>query len=143
MEDEDSILPRKLQVALEHILEQRNDLACDQDGGPLDCVHGKCQGLGTTGRWLSESRVRRRGWVGCSRVLDFIPAIIAGVSHSLHLGSKREKRTTLSALSLGRSQAAVEGGSLRSVTDLASGPPTPLTVTASVPLARARVQFLE
>ncbi|XP_021020460.1 DENN domain-containing protein 2A isoform X1 [Mus caroli] len=40
MEDEDSILPRKLQVALEHILEQRNDLACDQDGGPLDCVHG-------------------------------------------------------------------------------------------------------
>lgn len=44
MEDEDSILPRKLQVALEHILEQRNDLTCDQDGGPLDCVHGKCQG---------------------------------------------------------------------------------------------------
>ncbi|KAK7818097.1 hypothetical protein U0070_014692 [Myodes glareolus] len=40
MEDEDSILPRKLQVALEHILEQRNGLACDQDGGPLDCVHG-------------------------------------------------------------------------------------------------------
>ncbi|XP_055458015.1 DENN domain-containing protein 2A [Psammomys obesus] len=40
MEDEDSILPRKLQVALEHILEQRNDLAYDQDGGPLDCVHG-------------------------------------------------------------------------------------------------------
>ncbi|XP_041531644.1 DENN domain-containing protein 2A-like isoform X1 [Microtus oregoni] len=40
MEDEDSILPRKLQVALEHILEQRNDLACDQDGSPLDCVHG-------------------------------------------------------------------------------------------------------
>ncbi|KAL6030190.1 hypothetical protein STEG23_030443, partial [Scotinomys teguina] len=40
MEDEDSILPRKLQVALEHILEQRNDLACDQDGGPLNCVHG-------------------------------------------------------------------------------------------------------
>ncbi|XP_052029453.1 DENN domain-containing protein 2A isoform X1 [Apodemus sylvaticus] len=40
LEDEDSILPRKLQVALEHILEQRNDLACDQDGGPLDCVHG-------------------------------------------------------------------------------------------------------
>ncbi|XP_008821734.1 DENN domain-containing protein 2A isoform X2 [Nannospalax galili] len=40
MEDEDSILPRKLQVALEHILEQRNDLACDQDGGPLDYMHG-------------------------------------------------------------------------------------------------------
>lgn len=54
MEDEDSILPRKLQVALEHILEQRNDLACDQDGGPLDCVHGKCQGLGTTSQWLTE-----------------------------------------------------------------------------------------
>ncbi|XP_048196296.1 DENN domain-containing protein 2A isoform X2 [Perognathus longimembris pacificus] len=40
MEDEDSILPRKLQAALEHILEQRNELACDQDGGPLDCTYG-------------------------------------------------------------------------------------------------------
>ncbi|XP_008592855.1 PREDICTED: DENN domain-containing protein 2A, partial [Galeopterus variegatus] len=40
MDDEDSILPRKLQVALEHILEQRNDLACDQDEGPPDCKHG-------------------------------------------------------------------------------------------------------
>ncbi|XP_037691950.1 DENN domain-containing protein 2A isoform X2 [Choloepus didactylus] len=40
MDDEDSILPRKLQVALEHILEQRNDLASDQDEGPLDCRHG-------------------------------------------------------------------------------------------------------
>ncbi|CAH7470677.1 Dennd2a [Phodopus roborovskii] len=40
MEDEDSILPRKLQVALEHILEQRNDLACDPDGGPLGYGHG-------------------------------------------------------------------------------------------------------
>ncbi|XP_051819490.1 DENN domain-containing protein 2A isoform X2 [Antechinus flavipes] len=40
MEDEDSILPRKLQVALEHILEQRNDLASDQDEGPLDCKYG-------------------------------------------------------------------------------------------------------
>ncbi|XP_033620394.1 DENN domain-containing protein 2A isoform X2 [Fukomys damarensis] len=40
MEDEDSILPRKLQVALEHILEQRNELACDQDGGAPDCEHG-------------------------------------------------------------------------------------------------------
>ncbi|XP_037370347.1 DENN domain-containing protein 2A isoform X1 [Talpa occidentalis] len=40
MDDEDSILPRKLQVALEHILEQRNDLASDQDEGPLDCKHG-------------------------------------------------------------------------------------------------------
>ncbi|XP_066218979.1 DENN domain-containing protein 2A isoform X1 [Saccopteryx leptura] len=36
MDDEDSILPRKLQVALEHILEQRNDLASDQDEGPPD-----------------------------------------------------------------------------------------------------------
>lgn len=41
MEDEDSILPRKLQVALEHILEQRNELACDQDAGPLDGSPGK------------------------------------------------------------------------------------------------------
>ncbi|XP_077003815.1 DENN domain-containing protein 2A isoform X2 [Tamandua tetradactyla] len=40
MDDEDSILPRKLQVALEHILEQRNDLASDQDEGPLDYRHG-------------------------------------------------------------------------------------------------------
>ncbi|XP_014316308.2 DENN domain-containing protein 2A [Myotis lucifugus] len=40
MDDEDSILPRKLQVALEHILEQRNDLASDQDEGPPDCKHG-------------------------------------------------------------------------------------------------------
>ncbi|XP_073918154.1 DENN domain-containing protein 2A isoform X2 [Castor canadensis] len=40
MDDEDSILPRKLQVALEHILEQRNDLASDQDGGSLDCTYG-------------------------------------------------------------------------------------------------------
>ncbi|KAM5255771.1 DENN domain-containing protein 2A [Ctenodactylus gundi] len=40
MEDEDSILPRKLQVALEHILEQRNDLACDPDGGSLDSTYG-------------------------------------------------------------------------------------------------------
>ncbi|XP_023369967.1 DENN domain-containing protein 2A-like [Otolemur garnettii] len=39
MEDEDSILPRKLQVALEHILEQRNDLACDQEEGSPDCRH--------------------------------------------------------------------------------------------------------
>ncbi|XP_054844747.1 DENN domain-containing protein 2A [Eublepharis macularius] len=35
MEDEDSILPRKLQGALEHILEQRNELASDQEEGPL------------------------------------------------------------------------------------------------------------
>ncbi|XP_043445651.1 DENN domain-containing protein 2A isoform X3 [Prionailurus bengalensis] len=40
MDDEDSILPRKLQVALEHILEQRNDLASDQDEGPPDCKRG-------------------------------------------------------------------------------------------------------
>ncbi|KAL8222096.1 UNVERIFIED_CONTAM: DENN domain-containing protein 2A [Gekko kuhli] len=36
MEDEDSILPRKLQGALEHILEQRNELASDQEEGPLN-----------------------------------------------------------------------------------------------------------
>ncbi|XP_030788642.1 DENN domain-containing protein 2A isoform X3 [Rhinopithecus roxellana] len=40
MDDEDSILPRKLQVALEHILEQRNELAREQDEGPLDSRHG-------------------------------------------------------------------------------------------------------
>uniref|UniRef100_A0A8D0MFW3 DENN domain containing 2A n=1 Tax=Sus scrofa TaxID=9823 RepID=A0A8D0MFW3_PIG len=40
MDDEDSILPRKLQVALEHILEQRNDLASEQDAGPPDCKRG-------------------------------------------------------------------------------------------------------
>ncbi|KAG9467037.1 hypothetical protein GDO78_015727, partial [Eleutherodactylus coqui] len=33
MEDEDSILPRKLQVALEQILEQRNELAMEIDHG--------------------------------------------------------------------------------------------------------------
>ncbi|XP_077195965.1 DENN domain-containing protein 2A isoform X2 [Paroedura picta] len=36
MEDEDSILPRKLQGALEHILEQRNELASDHEEGPLN-----------------------------------------------------------------------------------------------------------
>ncbi|XP_029778473.1 DENN domain-containing protein 2A isoform X3 [Suricata suricatta] len=40
MDDEDSILPRKLQVALEHILEQRNDLASEQEDGPPDCKRG-------------------------------------------------------------------------------------------------------
>ncbi|KAB0375944.1 hypothetical protein FD755_012587 [Muntiacus reevesi] len=40
MDDEDSILPRKLQVALEHILEQRNDLASEQDEGPPDGKRG-------------------------------------------------------------------------------------------------------
>ncbi|KAM9078023.1 DENN domain-containing protein 2A isoform 2-T3 [Megaptera novaeangliae] len=40
MDDEDSILPRKLQVALEHILEQRNDLASDQDDRFPDCKRG-------------------------------------------------------------------------------------------------------
>ncbi|XP_060052683.1 DENN domain-containing protein 2A [Erinaceus europaeus] len=33
MDDEDSILPRKLQVALEQVLEQRNELAAEQDEG--------------------------------------------------------------------------------------------------------------
>ncbi|XP_053512595.1 DENN domain-containing protein 2A isoform X4 [Artibeus jamaicensis] len=40
MDDEDSILPRKLQVALEHVLDQRNELASDPDEGPLDCKRG-------------------------------------------------------------------------------------------------------
>ncbi|KAM6306915.1 LOW QUALITY PROTEIN: DENN domain-containing protein 2A-like [Podargus strigoides] len=35
MEDEDSILPCKLQAALEHILEQRNELASDKEEGPV------------------------------------------------------------------------------------------------------------
>ncbi|XP_064011566.1 DENN domain-containing protein 2A isoform X1 [Pogoniulus pusillus] len=35
MEDEDSILPRKLQTALEHILEQRNELASGTEEGPV------------------------------------------------------------------------------------------------------------
>lgn len=48
MDDEDSILPRKLQVALEHILEQRNDLASDQEEGPPDCKHGKCSATSQT-----------------------------------------------------------------------------------------------
>ncbi|XP_067392352.1 DENN domain-containing protein 2A [Emydura macquarii macquarii] len=39
MEDEDSILPRKLQAALEHILEQRNQLASDREEGPLNGKH--------------------------------------------------------------------------------------------------------
>ncbi|KAM6168445.1 DENN domain-containing protein 2A [Erethizon dorsatum] len=56
MEDEDSILPRKLQVALEHILEQRNELACDPDGGSPDCEHGReCSPLSEV---VSEAFVR-------------------------------------------------------------------------------------
>lgn len=45
MEDEDSILPRKLQAALEHILEQRNQLASDREEGPLNGKHGKAHSL--------------------------------------------------------------------------------------------------
>lgn len=58
MDDEDSILPRKLQVALEHILEQRNDLASDQDEGPPDCKHGKCSA--TSRLHLLPSSVREQ-----------------------------------------------------------------------------------
>ncbi|XP_062839155.1 DENN domain-containing protein 2A isoform X1 [Anolis carolinensis] len=39
MEDEDFILPRKLQGALEHILEQRNELANDKEEGILKGKH--------------------------------------------------------------------------------------------------------
>lgn len=39
MEDEDSILPRKLQAALEHILEQRNELASDKEEVSLNGKH--------------------------------------------------------------------------------------------------------
>lgn len=40
MEDEDSILPRKLQGALEHILEQRNELANDKEEVTLNGKQG-------------------------------------------------------------------------------------------------------
>lgn len=43
MEDEDSILPRKLQAALEHILEQRNELASDKEEGAVNGKQGKVQ----------------------------------------------------------------------------------------------------
>lgn len=45
MEDEDSILPRKLQAALEHILEQRNELASDKEEGYVNGKQGKAQCL--------------------------------------------------------------------------------------------------
>nr|XP_028702217.1 DENN domain-containing protein 2A isoform X4 [Macaca mulatta] len=56
MDDEDSILPRKLQVALEHILEQRNELAREQDEGPLDSKHGS--GSSPLNEVVSEAFVR-------------------------------------------------------------------------------------
>lgn len=34
MDDEDSILPHKLQAALEHVLERRKELACDVAENP-------------------------------------------------------------------------------------------------------------
>lgn len=34
MDDEDSILPHKLQAALEHVLERRKELACDVADNP-------------------------------------------------------------------------------------------------------------
>ncbi|NXG49197.1 DEN2A protein, partial [Psilopogon haemacephalus] len=54
MEDEDSILPRKLQAALEHILEQRNELASGTEEGP---VHGK-QESSPLNEVVSEAFVR-------------------------------------------------------------------------------------
>ncbi|XP_062472432.1 DENN domain-containing protein 2A isoform X3 [Pezoporus occidentalis] len=54
MEDEDSILPRKLQAALEHILEQRNELASDKEEGP---VNGK-QETSPLNEVVSEAFVR-------------------------------------------------------------------------------------
>ncbi|KFP01727.1 DENN domain-containing protein 2A, partial [Calypte anna] len=54
MEDEDSILPRKLQAALEHILEQRNELASDKEEGP---VNGK-QETNPLNEVVSEAFVR-------------------------------------------------------------------------------------
>ncbi|XP_049749384.1 DENN domain-containing protein 2A isoform X2 [Elephas maximus indicus] len=41
MDDEDSILPRKLQAALEHVLEQRNELASEHEEGPPDSRPGR------------------------------------------------------------------------------------------------------
>ncbi|NXD08916.1 DEN2A protein, partial [Nothocercus nigrocapillus] len=54
MEDEDSILPRKLQAALEHILEQRNELASDKEEGS---VNGK-QESSPLNEVVSEAFVR-------------------------------------------------------------------------------------
>nr|XP_021140299.1 DENN domain-containing protein 2A isoform X2 [Columba livia] len=54
MEDEDSILPRKLQAALEHILEQRNELASDKEEG---YVNGK-QETSPLNEVVSEAFVR-------------------------------------------------------------------------------------
>lgn len=53
MEDEDSILPRKLQAALEHILEQRNELASDKEEGPANGKQGKAQCLSAENRVFS------------------------------------------------------------------------------------------
>ncbi|KAI5273992.1 Denn Domain-Containing Protein 2A [Manis pentadactyla] len=78
MDDEDSILPRKLQVALEHILEQRNDLASDQEEGPPDCKHGpQCSPLNEL---VSEAFVR------------FFVEIVGHYSLFLTVG-EREERT--------------------------------------------------
>uniref|UniRef100_A0A6I8NRI6 UDENN domain-containing protein n=2 Tax=Ornithorhynchus anatinus TaxID=9258 RepID=A0A6I8NRI6_ORNAN len=52
MDDEDSILPRKLQAALEHVLEQRDTLAGDLEEGSLD------GGLGSLDELVSEAFVR-------------------------------------------------------------------------------------
>uniref|UniRef100_A0A8C4WAB8 DENN domain containing 2A n=1 Tax=Gopherus evgoodei TaxID=1825980 RepID=A0A8C4WAB8_9SAUR len=55
MEDEDSILPRKLQAALEHILEQRNELASDKEESSLSGRHGTSSPLNEV---VSEAFVR-------------------------------------------------------------------------------------
>uniref|UniRef100_A0A8B9VDR3 DENN domain containing 2A n=1 Tax=Anas zonorhyncha TaxID=75864 RepID=A0A8B9VDR3_9AVES len=55
MEDEDSILPRKLQAALEHILEQRNELASDKEEGAVNGKQGKTSPLNEV---VSEAFVR-------------------------------------------------------------------------------------
>lgn len=38
LDDEDSILPHKLQAALEHVLDKRKELACDKG----DLPNGSC-----------------------------------------------------------------------------------------------------
>ncbi|XP_051885717.1 DENN domain-containing protein 2A [Pristis pectinata] len=51
VDDEDSILPRKLQVALEHVLEMRNELVSQEEDTLLD-------GLGSLNTVVSETFVR-------------------------------------------------------------------------------------
>ncbi|XP_006887288.1 PREDICTED: DENN domain-containing protein 2A [Elephantulus edwardii] len=55
MDDEDSILPRKLQAALEQVLEQRTELAGEPEEGPPDRPGPECSPLSVV---VSEAFVR-------------------------------------------------------------------------------------